>query len=294
MEFERAGGVGAAPLKRYHPSVPELPEVETVRRGLARILKGRPVIAALETSGKKLRRPIPPGLKRKLAGQALLGVRRRGKYLLLDTGTLTLISHLGMTGTWRLAAAGDGDRHDHLSIVLADGRRLVFRDPRRFGLLLACPAGREEKNVWLKDLGREPLDAAAFNGAYLRGVARRRRTSIKALVMDQKVVVGIGNIYASEALYRAGVAPGARCPRLTAARLERLCGAVRKVLGEAIAAGGTTISDFRQAGGSPGYFGRQLRVYDREGKPCRKCGEAIRRLRHAGRSTYWCRRCQAA
>ncbi len=272
--------------------MPELPEVETVRAGLASILRGRPRISAVKTSGKTLRRPITRSLSRKLSGQRLVAVRRRGKYLLLDASRLTLINHLGMTGSWRLASAGDGDRHDHLSLLLADGRRLVFRDPRRFGLVITCPVGQEAKNVWLKDLGREPLDATAFHGAFLYDVARRRRTSIKALIMDQKVVVGIGNIYASEALHRAGVAPGLRCTRLTSARLSRLCDAVRRVLVEAIAAGGTTISDFRQAGGSFGYFARKLRVYGREGEPCRKCGEAIRRLTHAGRSTYWCRRCQ--
>lgn len=270
--------------------MPELPEVETVRRGLERLLRGRPVIVGLKTSGKKLRRPIPPGLKRRLVGRPLLRVRRRAKYLLLDTDTLTLISHLGMTGTWRLG--GKRRPHDHAELFLADGRRLVFNDPRRFGLLLSCPVGQEARSRWLKDLGCEPLDPAAFTGDYLYAISRRRKLAIKPLIMDQKVVVGLGNIYASEALYRAGINPAARAYRLSRSRLEKLCRAARAVLGEAIAAGGTTISDFRQAGGEAGYFKVKLRVYGREGDPCPACGEPIRARVLGGRATYWCRRCQ--
>ncbi|MFH2203375.1 MAG: bifunctional DNA-formamidopyrimidine glycosylase/DNA-(apurinic or apyrimidinic site) lyase [Elusimicrobiota bacterium] len=269
--------------------MPELPEVETVRAGLARLLKNKPVIAALELSGRKLRRPIPAGLKRRLKGQRIMAVRRRGKYLLIDTPRLTLINHLGMTGTWRLGEPDD--KHDHITLRLRDGRALIFRDPRRFGLFLDCPLKQEAKNSWLKNLGREPLED--FAGAYLHAAAKKRRTGIKALIMDQKVVVGVGNIYASEALHRAGIAPGRRCSRISKDRLDKLARAIQKILKEAIAAGGTTISDFRQAGGSEGYFSCRLRVYDRAGEACRACGELIRKMTHAGRSTYWCRRCQS-
>jgi formamidopyrimidine-DNA glycosylase len=274
--------------------MPELPEVETVRSGLSEILKDKPTIVGVEVSGKALRRPLPEDLWQQLLEERILEIRRRAKFLLWDTGKYTIINHLGMTGSWRLGKKNEFSEHDHVAFALRDGRRLVYRDPRRFGLLLTVKRGEELKNVWLKNLGVEPLDTKLFTGAYLKAAAHKRSVPIKNLLMDQKIVVGIGNIYASEILFRAKIAPGARASRLSLPRLKLLVSASRTILKAALKAGGTTINDFRQAGGSEGYFGRKLKVYDKAGKPCPVCGEKIRALTHAGRSTYWCRACQAA
>ena len=273
--------------------MPELPEVETVRAGLERLLGRDAVIARVQLTRADLRAPIPPRLPACLRGQPIRAVRRRAKYLLFDTPAATLLCHLGMTGTWRLAPIGDERSHDHCYLHLADGRRLAFRDPRRFGLLDLIAPGAEATHPALVGLGPEPLDPAAFTAIYLVGRCARRRTAIKPLIMDQGVVVGVGNIYAAEALHRAGIRPARRAGSLSRLRLATLVDVIRVVLGEAILAGGSTISDFRQAGGDSGYFQSAFRVYDRAGLPCTTCATTLRGGVLGGRSTVWCPKCQA-
>ena len=268
--------------------MPELPEVETVRAGLARLLAGA-VIAQVELRRADLRRTIPTTLPRTLAGQPILAVRRRAKYLLLDTPAGSLLSHLGMTGTWREAPAGDERDHDHCYLHLTDGRRLAYRDPRRFGLLDLVTPGVDHPD--LSGLGPEPL-ADEFTAAYLQGQLRGRRTAVKVRIMDQAVVVGVGNIYAQEALFRARIRPSRAAAKITHAECASLVRHIREVLQAAIAQGGTTISDFRQAGGEMGYFRVALAVYDRGGQPCTNCGAALRAGAVGGRGTVWCRSCQ--
>jgi formamidopyrimidine-DNA glycosylase len=270
--------------------MPELPEVETVRRGLERLLQHPPArIARVQLTRPDLRVAIPADLARRLAGQPVTAVRRRAKFLLIDTPAATLLCHLGMTGTWRLAPAGDERAHDHCYLHLADGRRLAFRDPRRFGMLgLVEPGGAHPS---LAHLGHEPLEAA-FTLDALAAMCRGRRAPIKGVIMDQRLLVGVGNIYAQEALFRAGIHPRRAAGRVPRARLAVLRTAIRAVLREAIRAGGSTISDFRQAGGDGGYFQHRFRVYDRGGKPCVRCGEKLKSGVVAGRGTVWCATCQ--
>jgi len=270
--------------------MPELPEVETVRRGLETLLGRSAVIDHVELRRRDLRAPIPRDLPRRLAGQPIIAVRRRAKYLIFDTPAVGLLCHLGMTGTWRLAPPGDERTHDHCYVHLADGRRLAFRDPRRFGLLALTTAARP--HAALTGLGPEPLDAAVFHADALLAACRGRRAATKAVIMDQAVVVGVGNIYAAEALFRAGIRPARPAGRLGRDRCERLVGAIRSVLAKAIAAGGSTISDFRQAGGDGGYFQHEFQVYDRDGQPCLACRATLRQRRIAGRSSVYCPGCQ--
>jgi formamidopyrimidine-DNA glycosylase len=274
-----------------HPgAMPELPEVETVRRGLQRLLGAKARIARVELKRADIRRPIPRRLPAALKGARILGVARRAKYLLFRTTQGTMLSHLGMTGSWRVAPAGDERIHDHLYLHLEDGRRLAFRDPRRFGLVDLLPP--EGRCVDLDGLGPEPLDEGEFSAEALARACRGRRAPIKAVIMDQSVVVGIGNIYAQEALFRAGIRPSRQAGSLDARRIAALVHELREVLTEAIGAGGSTISDFRQAGGESGYFQTRFRVYGRAGEPCPACGNALAGATVGGRGTSWCRRCQ--
>lgn len=272
--------------------MPELPEVETVRAGLERLLGHRAVIRAIDLQRGDLRAPIPPGLPRVLRGAAITGVRRRAKYLLFDTSKGILLSHLGMTGTWRLAPTGDERPHDHCYLHLMDGRRLAFRDPRRFGLMDLVATGGEATHPRLVDLGPEPLDDTAFTIQHLLDRCHGRKQALKPVIMDQQVVVGVGNIYAQEALFRARIRPTRPAGRLTRAEAATLVAHIRTVLAEAIAAGGSTISDFRQAGGDGGYFQHNFQVYDRGGQPCPVCGTRLTGAVVGGRGTTWCRRCQ--
>ncbi len=272
--------------------MPELPEVETVRRGLERLLGPSPRISHGELRRRDLRIPIPACLPAALAGQPILGLQRRAKFLLWRLPELTLINHLGMTGSWREAPPGDERLHDHCYLHLADGRRLAYRDPRRFGLIEAATPGREADHPCLAALGPEPLDQEAFTLAHFAACCARRSGPIKAAIMSNAVVVGVGNIYAAEALFRAGIRPQTPARRLSPIRLERLRRAIREVLIEALAAGGSTIRDFRQAGGSSGYFQASFKVYGREGQPCHACGGELRHTVLAQRATVWCPRCQ--
>lgn len=268
--------------------MPELPEVETVRRGLATLLVGA-TIARVALQRQDLRTPIPLDFASRLAGSRVLAIRRRAKYLLIDTTSVTALCHLGMTGTWRLAPLGEERTHDHCYLELDDGRRLAYRDPRRFGQLDLVEAGDQHPS--LAALGPEPL-GDDFTAAYLRERLRGRKQAVKALIMDQSIVVGVGNIYAQEACFRAALRPTARAGSVSGERLSRLVEEIRAVLTAAIVAGGSTISDFRQAGGDAGYFQYDFRVYGRSGQPCSSCGNPLRCQAICGRTTTWCPRCQ--
>jgi formamidopyrimidine-DNA glycosylase len=275
--------------------MPELPEVEVTRRALAPHVEGRTVRRVL-VRDRRLSWPIPAGLARTLGGREILALERRGKYLLWRFAHGTLISHLGMSGSWRvhLATPPPPGAHDHVDIVVgAEGRVLRLTDPRRFGALLWHPqrAGPLEAHPALARLGIEPFDQR-FDGKFLHAAAHGRRVSIKQFLLAGDVVVGVGNIYASESLFRAGIHPCMPATRLTPARAERLAAAIPAVLGEAIEVGGSTLRDFVGADGAEGYFMVNALVYDRAGQRCRRCGGTIRRIVQGQRATYYCARCQ--
>ncbi|MCX6868246.1 MAG: bifunctional DNA-formamidopyrimidine glycosylase/DNA-(apurinic or apyrimidinic site) lyase [Verrucomicrobia bacterium] len=270
--------------------MPELPEVETTRRGIAPHLLGARV-AQVIVRRRDLRQPVSKSLAA-IEGRRVTGIRRRAKYLLLeiDDGS-TLLIHLGMSGILRVTtAAQPWQPHDHLGITLAHGKQLRLHDPRRFGLVLRV-TGDPLAHPLLANLGPEPLEEG-FTSAHLTAACAKRSAAIKLVIMDAKVVVGVGNIYASEALFRAGIRPQTMARRVTKPRLAKLVTAIRAVLTEAIAAGGTTLRDFLHADGKPGYFKQQLCVYQRTGEPCQVCGTAIRHAVTGQRSTFWCPQCQ--
>jgi formamidopyrimidine-DNA glycosylase len=270
--------------------MPELPEVETTRRGIAPHITGRSVARVLVRE-PRLRWPVPHELVEQLPGRTILAVDRRGKYLLLGTAAGTALVHLGMSGSLRLVDADTPPgTHDHVDIVFADGRALRFRDPRRFGSLLWTTHPSEEHPL-LRDLGPEPLDGE-FSGDYLFTLARGRKVAVKHFIMNSHVVVGIGNIYANEALFLAGIHPRRAAGRIGRDRYDRLAAAIRRVLNESITAGGTTLRDFINGVGEPGYFAIQLRVYGRGGEPCPGCARPINEYRQGQRSTFYCPACQ--
>ena len=267
--------------------MPELPEVETTVRGLERVLAGHR-IARVEARRPDLRRALPEGLGQRLTGATVIGLRRRAKYGLIDTDRGdTLVFHLGMSGHWRIDPSETG-KHDHFIVETDDGRRLALNDPRRFGSLDLVPT--EELPDWppIKALGPEPLDLSA------RELKRRlagRKAAIKLLLLDQRIVAGLGNIYVCEALHRAGIHPARAGGSVSLQRLERLVPAIHDVLEEAIAAGGSTLRNFASPDGELGYFPKSFAVYDCEGKPC-PCGGTVRRIVQGGRSTFYCPKCQ--
>ncbi|HKJ77014.1 MAG TPA: bifunctional DNA-formamidopyrimidine glycosylase/DNA-(apurinic or apyrimidinic site) lyase [Gammaproteobacteria bacterium] len=270
--------------------MPELPEVETTRRGIAPHLEGRRIVRVIVRE-PRLRWPVDPELPAILEGQTVHAVGRRAKYLLLATDAGTVLLHLGMSGSLRLVPAGTAPgRHDHLDLCLDDGRCLRLNDPRRFGSV-HWTGDAPETHRLLAALGPEPL-GTAFDGAHLYGLSRGRTAAVKAFLMDSRVVVGVGNIYASEALFRAGIHPRRPAGRVGRGRYLALADAVREVLGEAVAAGGTTLRDFVDSDGRPGYFAQSLRVYGKAGAPCPACGATLRQERIGQRATYYCPRCQ--
>jgi formamidopyrimidine-DNA glycosylase len=271
--------------------VPELPEVETTRRGIEPHVTGA-TIREVIVRRRDLRQPVPETLA-SIEGRTVTAVARRSKYLLLTLDDATsLLVHLGMSGSLRIIDPGEAWKtHDHLALTFANGRQLRFHDPRRFGLFLHLPAGDPSSHPLLRSLGPEPFDPA-FDAAHLAGTCARRASAIKLVIMDAKTVVGVGNIYASEALFRAGIRPDTPANRISKPRLARLVDAIRAVLGDAIAAGGTTLRDFLHSDGQPGYFRQKLYVYERKGEPCRNCGTPIRHATLGQRSTYWCPKCQ--
>lgn len=267
--------------------MPELPEVETTVRGLARVLQGRR-IERVETRRPDLRRDFPVDLGQRLTGSQVVGLRRRAKYGLIDTDRGdTLVFHLGMSGRWRVDPS-EVEKHDHFIIETDDGRRVALNDPRRFGSLDLVPTN--ELAAWpaIGALGPEPLDLDA------RELKRRlagRTAAIKLLLLDQGIVAGLGNIYVCEALYRAGIHPRRAGGSVSLERLKRLVPAIHDVLAEAIAAGGSTLRDFASPEGELGYFSKRFSVYDREGQPC-ACGGTVNRIVQGGRSTFYCAKCQ--
>lgn len=270
--------------------VPELPEVETTLRGIAPYVSHTRIrqVIVRET---RLRWPIAEDLRQNLEGATIGEPWRRGKYLLLPIGESgALMIHLGMSGSLRVVDPDLAPRkHDHVDFVLETGRALRFHDPRRFGCILFTETPHQ--HPLLRDLGPEPFDPV-FDGQYLHQQARKRKTSVKAFIMDSHTVVGVGNIYASESLFGAGISPMRAAGNIALARYERLAQTIRMVLSASIAQGGTTLRDFVNATGSPGYFRQTLNVYEREGEPCRVCETPVRMARQAQRATYWCPRCQ--
>jgi len=270
--------------------MPELPEVETTCNGIAPLISGCQ-ISELILRVEKLRWPIDNSLCRTLPGQTIKSVERRAKYLLLKCSKGTLLIHLGMSGSLRVIDAGSTEKkHDHVDLIFTNGCCLRFNDPRRFGAFLwhqGDPAG----HPLLAPLGLEPL-SDQFDGDYLWRKSRQRKIAVKQFVMDQKLVVGVGNIYANEALFRAGIRPITAAGKIGRQRFQKLASEIKEVLTEAIEAGGTTISDFRQSDGRPGYFKQQLQVYGRANEACPVCQHPIRSVRIGQRSTFYCPDCQ--
>jgi formamidopyrimidine-DNA glycosylase len=270
--------------------MPELPEVETTRRGVAPLLTGRAVVAT-EVREPRLRWPVE--LPRELIGQSLTAVGRRAKYLIFSFESGHLLLHLGMSGSLRVVPARMPYlKHDHVAIEFDDGRALRLNDPRRFGSVhwhVRAP----DTHWLLSGLGIEPLDPA-FDGKYLKDRARRRRLAVKNFIMDSRIVVGVGNIYANEALFLARIRPTVAAGRVTRAGYGELAARIRLVLASAIQMGGTTLRDFVNQDGNPGYFKQSLNVYDRAGLPCPVCGTALTGIRLGQRSTVFCRKCQRA
>jgi formamidopyrimidine-DNA glycosylase len=288
--------------------MPELPEVETVRRGLAPALEDA-MIARVELRRKDLRLPFPPDFARRLTGRRILALRRRAKYLIADLDNQeALVMHLGMSGSFRIDGVTPGafhharDKnvaHDHVVLHLHHGGRVVYNDPRRFGFMLLLPAATLDADPHFRDLGVEPFDPA-LDASYLAQAFSGRKAPVKALLLDQRRIAGLGNIYVCEALHRAGVSPtrpGATLVRAdgkATTALSRLPAAIRAVLEAALAAGGSSLRDHRQADGSLGYFQHSFRVYDREGASCPTpgCAGGIERIVQSGRSTFYCPHCQ--
>jgi len=272
--------------------MPELPEVETVCRGLAPHVIGRRIVA-VTCFRPDLRYPLPDLAV--LRGQACHGIKRRAKYLQFEFDDVLLVWHLGMSGCFRIADSGDAAappaRHEHVRLLFSGDVSLRYIDPRRFGYAGLLPKEGWQQHKWFKSLGPEPLDGV-FDGEYLFSRCQGRKTAIKPLLMDAAVVVGVGNIYACESLFRSGIHPARAAGKISCKRLDVLAFVVQEVLGEAIAAGGSTISDFAHVDGNPGYFAHNFRVYGREGEACLQCDTPIRRLVQSGRSTFYCPRCQ--
>ena len=269
--------------------MPELPEVETSRRGIAPWVENQGV-SAVVIRDRRLRWPVPLEIDRNLPGRKIQAVRRRAKYLLLDTDIGSAMLHLGMSGSVRIVDADEpAAKHDHFDIRFVSGKALRFRDPRRFGSFLW--AVTPETHELLRNLGPEPL-SPEFSGDYLWNKSRGRQVTIKQFVMNAAVVVGVGNIYASEALFAAGIHPKRAAGRVSAERLSGLVDAIKSVLVRAIEAGGTTLKDFHGGDGEPGYFKQQLNVYGRDTLPCRFCKTPIRVVVLGQRSTFYCHCCQ--
>jgi formamidopyrimidine-DNA glycosylase len=274
--------------------MPELPEVETTRLALEPHLAGQR-IAELTVRRRDLRWPIPKGLEKTLKGKPILALRRIGKYLLIDIeGDLSLIAHLGMSGSFCVSPSLPNTlrKHDHFLLKIQSGATAIYHDPRRFGFLLPCPTADLATHPLLARMGPDPLDETACTGAVLHRAFSSRKTSVKLALMDQHVIAGIGNIYASEALFRAKIHPERPANQVTRQEANRLITAVRAVLREAMASGGSTLRDYASGDNQTGYFQHRFAVYDRAGKDCPACGNTIQKLIQSGRATYYCPRCQ--
>lgn len=282
--------------------MPELPEVETVRRGLEPALEGQRLTGVV-VNRPDLRFPFPERFAERLEGATVERLERRAKYLrfALDTGE-TWATHLGMTGRFTLDGVAPGEfeedapvggKHEHLSLTTAAGRRVGFSDARRFGYMALIPTAQLDEHPWFKGLGPEPL-GNGFNADVLKAAFKAKKQNVKASLLDQRIVAGLGNIYVVEALYRSHISPLTPAGKVSMPRLERLTTAIRDVLAEAVEAGGSTLRDFANAEGGQGYFQHRFDVYGREGDPCLRegCKGVIRRVVQAGRSTFWCGSCQ--
>jgi formamidopyrimidine-DNA glycosylase len=269
--------------------MPELPEVETTRRGIAPWIQDR-VLSAVTVRNPKLRQPIPVEALQACIGQSVLAVKRRGKYLIVSLTAGSLLIHLGMSGSLRIVNAASAIRkHDHCDLIFTDVI-VRFHDPRRFGLILWTDAAPEEHPL-LAHLGPEPL-TADFDSDYLFTMTRRRRVAIKNLLMNSQVVVGVGNIYASESLFLAGIRPTRQAQRVTRQDCVRLVAAIKLILERSITQGGTSLRDFVNENGAPGYFAQALMVYGREAEACKTCGKPIRLKVIGQRSSFYCSQCQ--
>lgn len=275
--------------------MPELPEVETTRAGIAPHIDGK-TIAKLDIRQPQLRWPIPDDLPQLVKNQNVLAVRRRAKYLLIDIGKSkvkgTLIIHLGMSGSLRVikGKAPTPLKHEHFDLVFSKDLMLRFTDPRRFGACLWQDAQAQD-NPYLDHFGPEPL-SDDFNSAYLFQKSRKRTSTIKTFIMDQKIVVGVGNIYASESLFLSGINPKKAAGKISAAKYDQLVTSIKQVLAKAISEGGTTLKDFVGSDGKPGYFAQQLNVYGRKDEPCPTCQSPIKQITQGQRSTFYCSQCQ--
>jgi formamidopyrimidine-DNA glycosylase len=270
--------------------MPELPEVETTCRGITPHITGQRVKQVVIRQ-PRLRWPIPEELPKILSGRKLLNVSRRGKYLLLSFHHGTLIIHLGMSGSLRiLDPESQIQKHDHFDLQVSSGKLLRLRDPRRFGAVLWTDQPPAQHPL-IAHLGPEPLQEA-FSAAYLHAQGQRRRVAVKQLIMDSKIVVGVGNIYASESLYKSAIHPSRPSNRIAETRYAQLVEAIKETLTAAIAQGGTTLRDFQREDGNPGYFAQQLQVYGKTDQPCPGCGAPIRQKTIAQRSTFYCATCQ--
>jgi formamidopyrimidine-DNA glycosylase len=269
--------------------MPELPEVETTRLGVLPYSEGRRIVEVI-VRNPRLRWPVPANLAAKLRGQLVVSVKRRAKYILFDTSVGTLLVHLGMSGSLRVVdATAAVKKHDHIDIVMDSGRILRFCDPRRFGCFLLQEPG--ERHTLLAHLGPEPL-SDDLHPDFLYQKSRGRKGPVKNFIMDGKVVVGVGNIYANEALFMAGIRPDRQAGRISSVRYQRLTKNIKQVLTSAIEQGGTTLKDFVGSDSKPGYFAQELHVYGREGQPCSHCNMPLRQQRLGQRSTVYCVACQ--
>ena len=274
--------------------MPELPEVETTKRGLTPSLLGREMVA-VEVRRRDLRWPIPDEFEEIVTGARVSVMQRIGKYLVfeLDNGW-SILAHLGMSGTFRIEPLMPEilRKHDHLCIELESGEVMIFHDPRRFGFILLSESGRVAEHPRLAEMGPDPFDKECFHAQYFAQKLKARKAPIKPVLLDQKLVAGIGNIYASEALFEAGIAPHRPANSLKTKEIAALIEAIRKVLADAIASGGSTLRDFAGSGGESGYFQHQFKVYDRSEQPCVECKEPLMVEVMAGRSSFYCQNCQ--
>jgi formamidopyrimidine-DNA glycosylase len=270
--------------------MPELPEVETTRRGIAPYIEGQ-TIKQVIIRQPKLRWPVPEILSQTLTGVSIQSVSRRAKYLLFNTSKGTLLLHLGMSGSLRIMSTAQAvGKHDHIDFIFEDDTVLRFNDPRRFGAVLWTTAPASDHQL-LKDLGPEPL-LADFDGDLLYSLSRHRKMPVKSFIMDSHIVVGVGNIYANEALFMAGIQPSRQVGRISLLRYQKLADCIRIILQQAIRQGGTTLRNFVNESGKPGYFKQQLSVYGRAGLPCVHCQQPLIEIRLANRSTVFCSDCQ--
>lgn len=269
--------------------MPELPEVETTRKGIQPYIEQQ-VVVTVNVRQPKMRWPVPDEIHQ-MEGQKVESVKRRGKYLLVETLKGTALIHLGMSGSLRVVEAGDAyEKHDHVEFIIENNKAIRLRDPRRFGAVL-WTTKNPLKHKLIRSLGPEPL-SEDFNADYLFQRSRNRSVSIKQFIMNGQIVVGVGNIYACESLFKSGISPKAIAGKVSKARYQKLVSMIKEVLAEAIVQGGTTLKDFVQAEGKPGYFQQQLNVYGRTDEACHRCKSKIKQIKQGQRSTFYCTTCQ--